>query len=86
LTEIRLSEERSAAMRCSGKGMGVAVTEFKTERKSPKTRKETVCKAKHTRRVKIYIQEIGRQGYSMVEGGRLAREINIRKIKGINAG
>jgi len=57
LTEIGLSE-RSAAMRGSGKGIGVAVAEFKTERRSAKARKETVCKAKHTGRVKIYITKI----------------------------
>jgi hypothetical protein len=45
-------------MRRRGKGIGVAVAEFKTERKSAKARKETVCKAKYTGRVKIYIAGI----------------------------
>ena len=60
--------------------MGVAVTEFKTERKSPKTRKETVCKAKHTGRVKIYMTRMDAK-IQYGGGQRLARGINILKIK-----
>lgn len=81
LTEIRLSE-RSAAMRGSGKGIGVAVAEFKTEEKSAKARKQTVCKAKHTLGVKICITRTGHKDIICWRGRRLAREINIRKIKG----
>lgn len=64
-TEIGLSE-RSIAMRGSGKGIGVAEAEFRTEKKSAKARKETVCKARYTGRVKIYITRIERQGYNMM--------------------
>jgi hypothetical protein len=45
-------------MRERGKGIGVAVAEFKTEEKSPKARKQTACK-KHTVGVKIYITRTG---------------------------
>lgn len=69
-------------MRGSGKGIGVAVAEFKTEEKSPKARKQTVCKAKHTVGVKIYITRTGHRDIMCWRGQRLAREINIGKIEG----
>jgi hypothetical protein len=78
LTEIRLSE-RSAAMRERGKGIGVAVAEFKTEEKSPKARKQTACKAKHRVGVKIYITRRGHKDIKCWRGQRLARVINIEK-------
>ena len=72
MTEMRLGE-RFAAMRGSGKGIGVAVTEFKTEEKSPKARKQRVCKAKHTVGVKIYITRTGHK--DMEKAATRARNI-----------
>jgi hypothetical protein len=71
-------------MRGSGKGIGVAVAEFKTEEKSPKARKQTVCKAKHTLAVgvKIYITRTGHKDIICWRGQRLAREINSERRVG----
>jgi hypothetical protein len=73
-------------MRGRGKGIGVAVAEFKTEEKSPKARKQTVCKAKHTLGVKIYITRTGHKNMICWGGRRLAREINIRSKEPEEAG